>query len=240
MLTGMTQYLPEAMLTTYDNLEFALRILFAAVMGIIVGFERSRRLKEAGIRTHCIIAMTAAVFMILSKYAFFDLMDQMNGVKEADPSRIASQVVSGISFLGAGIIFKQGKNSVRGLTTAAGMWATAAIGMAIGAGLYWVGIVETAALLLLQTILHRHQYGNDVYTEQNILIRIESDSELAESFYKKIEEREGIVESSRISRRADEITLQLSVRLQNPLAADDGMRLTKEYPEIREIQIETV
>lgn len=132
MLSGLTAYLPETALTVFDNLEFFIRIVLAAVLGALVGLERSKRQKEAGVRTHCIIACTSALFMILSKYAFVDLVS-VNGLRGADPARIAAQVVSGISFLGAGVIFKNG-NSIRGLTTAAGMWGTAAVGMAIGAG----------------------------------------------------------------------------------------------------------
>ena len=139
MLSGLTAYLPETALTVFDNLEFFIRIVLAAVLGALVGLERSKRQKEAGIRTHCIIACTSALFMILSKYAFVDLVS-VDGLRGADPARIAAQVVSGISFLGAGVIFKNG-NSIRGLTTAAGMWGTAAVGMAIGAGLYWVGLI---------------------------------------------------------------------------------------------------
>lgn len=132
MLSGLTNYVPETALTVFDNLEFFIRIVLAAILGALVGLERSKRQKEAGVRTHCIIACTSALFMILSKYAFVDLVG-VNGLRGADPARIAAQVVSGISFLGAGVIFKNG-NSIRGLTTAAGMWGTAAVGMAIGAG----------------------------------------------------------------------------------------------------------
>ena len=130
MLSGLTNYLPETALTVFDNLEFFIRIVLAAILGALVGLERSKRQKEAGVRTHCIIACTSALFMILSKYAFVDLVG-VDGLRGADPARIAAQVVSGISFLGAGVIFKNG-NSIRGLTTAAGMWGTAAVGMAIG------------------------------------------------------------------------------------------------------------
>lgn len=128
MLSGLTNYVPETALTVFDNLEFFIRIVLAAILGALVGLERSKRQKEAGVRTHCIIACTSALFMILSKYAFVDLVG-VNGLRGADPARIAAQVVSGISFLGAGVIFKNG-NSIRGLTTAAGMWGTAAVGMA--------------------------------------------------------------------------------------------------------------
>ena len=102
MLSGLTAYLPETALTVFDNLEFFIRIVLAAVLGALVGLERSKRQKEAGVRTHCIIACTSALFMILSKYAFVDLVG-VDGLRGADPARIAAQVVSGISFLGAGV-----------------------------------------------------------------------------------------------------------------------------------------
>lgn len=105
MLSGLTQYVPEATLTIYDNLEFLIRLLLSAALGALVGLERSKRRKEAGIRTHCIIACTSALFMIVSKYSFLDCVT-LDGLRGADPARIAAQVVSGISFLGAGVIFK--------------------------------------------------------------------------------------------------------------------------------------
>ena len=123
MLTGLSVYLPESLLTVFENLEFLIRIVLAAILGAMVGLERTKQQKDAGIRTHCIVALTSAVFMILSKYAFIDVV-ALAGSKGADPSRIASQVVTGISFLGAGVIFKNANFAIKGLTTAAGMWAT--------------------------------------------------------------------------------------------------------------------
>ena len=128
MLFGLTDYLPEAVLTVGDNLEFLIRILVAELFGFLIGLERSKRQKDAGIRTHCIIAVTSAVIMILSKYCFVDLVDLGIAGRNSDPGRMATQVVSGISFLGAGVIFRdRNSSSIKGLTTAAGMWATSAI-----------------------------------------------------------------------------------------------------------------
>ena len=129
------------------------RILIAGICGMIIGFERKNRLKEAGIRTHCLVACGAALMMILSKYSFFDCNSVDMGVKGADPARIAAQVVSGVGFLGAGMIFVH-KNTITGLTTAAGIWATAGIGMAIGAGMYITGGAVTVIVVIVQTILH--------------------------------------------------------------------------------------
>ena len=237
MLGQFTHLAPESILTLYDNLEFVIRIALAATLGIIIGIERARRLKEAGIRTHCIVAMTAAVFMILSKYAFMDLYGVL-GVRGADPARITAQVVSGISFLGAGIIFKHGKNTVKGLTTAAGMWATAAVGMAIGAGLYWVGITETVLLLILQTVLHRFQVGGDALTEQQIRVVMKNEKELRKAFQAMIDNHQCIIEESDMSRRGDDIQIMVNVRSSYPLTYEQGMRFMRDNPDVKEIRIE--
>ncbi|MBQ7718181.1 MAG: MgtC/SapB family protein [Clostridia bacterium] len=135
---------------------YIMRILIACICGTVIGFEREKRLKEAGIRTHCLVACGAALMMILSKYAFFDAA--FNGMKAADPARIAAQVVSGIGFLGAGMIFVH-KENITGLTTAAGIWTTAGIGMAIGAGMYFTGVAITLAVILVQKFLHISEHS---------------------------------------------------------------------------------
>lgn len=138
------------------TLQMIFRILLAALCGIFIGMERRNRAKEAGIRTHCVVACGAALMMVISKYGFFDMVEflELTGTK-LDPARIAAQIVSGVGFLGAGIIFIQ-KKTVTGLTTAAGIWATSGIGMAIGAGLYVIGIASTLILLSAQILLHKN------------------------------------------------------------------------------------
>lgn len=132
-------------------LEHLARLLIASFCGILVGWERKSRMKEAGIRTHFIVALGAALMMIISKYGF---QDQEEFLKvPIDPTRIAAQIVSGVGFLGAGAIFMQ-KNTIRGLTTAAGIWVTAGIGMAVGAGIYSVGFAATIIIIIGQTVLH--------------------------------------------------------------------------------------
>jgi putative Mg2+ transporter-C (MgtC) family protein len=134
------------------------RLLVAAACGLGIGFERKNRLKEAGIRTHMIVALGAALMMIVSKYGFFDLVGT-EALMKVDASRIASQIVTGVGFLGAGTIFIRNR-SVTGLTTAAGVWATAGIGMAMGAGMYTVGIAGTGLVLLTQYWLHNSNWWN--------------------------------------------------------------------------------
>ena len=147
----MKEFLTETL-----QLQFVFRIMLAGICGMIIGLERKNRSKEAGIRTHFVVACGAALMMVVSKYAFFDVISQgMYADVEVrlDPSRIASTIASGIGFLGAGMIFVH-RNTITGLTTAAGIWATSGVGMAIGAGLYSIGICATFIILLAQILLH--------------------------------------------------------------------------------------
>lgn len=130
------------------QMELVLRMIIASFLGIAIGFERRNRNKTAGIRTHAIVALGASLIMIISKYGFDD-------VKDFDASRVASQIVSGIGFLGAGVIFVKRDSSVSGLTTAGGIWATAGVGMSAGAGQYFISICGSLLLIFLQEILHR-------------------------------------------------------------------------------------
>ena len=127
--------------------EFILRIFVAALLGGAIGLEREYRAKEAGLRTHFLVALGSAVFMIVSAYGFDGVMNTPE--PRWDVSRVAAQVVSGIGFIGAGtIIFHKSENVVRGLTTAAGLWVTAAIGLACGGGMYVLSIASTVLVLV--------------------------------------------------------------------------------------------
>lgn len=129
-----------------EELFHLLNILLAVVLGFAIGYERKLRYKEAGIRTHTIVCAGSAVIMVVSKYGFGDSI-------EADASRVAAQIVSGIGFLGAGIIIYR-KHEIHGLTTAAGVWATSGVGMAAGAGMYIVAAGATVVLIGVQCIFH--------------------------------------------------------------------------------------
>ena len=127
------------------NVDFMLRLLVAGILGAIIGLDREYRAKEAGYRTHFLVSLGSALIMIVSQYGFQEIIKE-NSVT-LDPSRVAAQVVSGIGFIGAGTIILQ-KQIVRGLTTAAGIWATAGIGLAVGAGMYTIGIATTVLTLI--------------------------------------------------------------------------------------------
>lgn len=126
-------------------IDFALRLFVAGLMGVLIGLEREYRAKEAGYRTHFLVALGSALMMIVSQYGFADVLEK--DLVRLDPSRLAAQVVSGIGFIGAGTIILLQKQVVRGLTTAAGVWATSGIGLAVGAGMYAIGITATMLVL---------------------------------------------------------------------------------------------
>ena len=138
-----------------QKLWYILRMIVACACGVMIGLERRNRSKEAGVRTHCVVACASALMMIISKYGFADTVIGENGVRGADGARIAAQVVSGIGFLGAGMIFVH-RNMITGLTTAAGIWATSGVGLAIGAGMYVVGITATVIIIAAQILLHKN------------------------------------------------------------------------------------
>jgi putative Mg2+ transporter-C (MgtC) family protein len=134
------------------DIDFIIRIGVAGLLGAMIGIEREIRSKEAGLKTHFLVAVGSALIMVVSKYAFSDVVFEDH--TSLDPSRIAAQVVSGVGFLGAGTIIIQ-KQAVKGLTTAAGLWATAGIGLAIGAGMYVVGVGATILVLIGLEIVSR-------------------------------------------------------------------------------------
>ena len=136
------------------------RLLAAGLLGGIIGLEREFRAKEAGVRTHFIVALGSALFMIISEFAFEG--------KQHDAARVAAQVVSGIGFIGAGVIIFQ-RNVIRGVTTAAGLWVAAAIGLACGDGMYPVAI---AATILTVSCLEMMHFVNLHYNEKVVDITL--------------------------------------------------------------------
>ena len=127
-----------------EQLWFLVDILLSAFLGFLIGLERKKRFKEAGIRTHTLVCIGASLMMIISIYAFGP---------DADAARVAAQIVSGVGFLGAGIIIYR-KQEIKGLTTAAGVWATAGVGMACGGRLYIIAIGATIIMIGIQMLFH--------------------------------------------------------------------------------------
>ncbi len=140
-------HLALSAIPTLSDLDVFGRLVVAAVLGGAIGVEREIRDREAGIRTHLLVALGSGLFTIMSAYGFHAFLTSGDAVVRADPTRIAAQIVTGIGFLGAGAIIREGL-SVRGLTTAGSLWVSAAIGMAAGAGWYAAAIATTLLTIL--------------------------------------------------------------------------------------------
>lgn len=182
--------------------DFAFRLLIAFFIGGTIGIERSNHFKEAGVRTHILVCVTAALIMLISKYGFVDLsgveaMDKF-GTRGADSARVAAQAVSGISFLCAGVIIKVGSN-IKGLTTAAGIWMTAGIGLAIGAGMYFVVAVTVVLLWIVQYALYKMPFGADSYDGYHVVLKVRNAQDFDAELQTKLKELEVQITDSNIT-----------------------------------------
>ncbi len=224
----------------WQSIDFFVRLVAACLCGAAIGFERSKRFKGAGLRTHIIVCCGAALMMIISKYGFADMtsMDgiMFNGTRGADSARIAAQVVSGISFLGAGVIFKHG-SSIRGLTTAAGVWATAGIGLAVGAGMYPVGIFATLLISGLQYLMHKHTFGGDALVTNRLQFVIVQ----SEGFYTQLEHflnthHAQVIESKiTYDEHSDDATYEMIVRSPRDITMDDINSFLQSITRVRSV-----
>ena len=204
----LSQYL-NSQFSLAQNLDFCFRLLLACACGASIGAERSRRFKEAGVRTHIVVCFAAALIMIISKYGFADLTavdgTDFPGVRGADSARVAAQVVSGISFLCSAVIIKNG-GSVKGLTTAAGIWLTAGIGLAIGAGMFVVGVAGTVLMALVQFVLHRVNVAGDAYAGNRLQFTVKNGYDFNGALEAQLKEWKAQVSESKVTRHSDGTT----------------------------------
>ena len=230
----LTTYL-NSQFSIAQNLDFFLRILLACLCGADIGFERSRRLKEAGIRTHVIVCCAAALLMIVSKYGFADLTSATGevfaGTRGADPARVAAQVGSGNSFPGAGVSIKHG-NTSKGMTTPAGSGATPGNGLAIGRGMIVVGIFTTIVVAVLQIFMHRLVTHAEPSQTSHVQFTVTGSGEFPTRFADFLSEHRVQIVQSNVSRQEDGSAL-FDVTLRAP--HDVTMRGMKYLLESKEV-----
>lgn len=216
------------------HLDLLLRLVVACICGSIIGYERKNRLKEAGIRTHIIVALGAALIMIISKYGSFDVMN-IKGISY-DPTRIAAQIVSGIGFLGAGMIFIR-RQAVSGLTTAAGIWTTAGVGMAVGARMYFVGISATILVLIVQIILHKNFRWLSLPVSEQINIEFDESNDSISLIQQKLTENDIEIINLKAEKLGNgKMEAELYVKLPQRYEVAKLMDLFKDNPQIHSIE----
>lgn len=217
-----------------ENGNLLIRMILASICGIFIGFERSRRQKDAGIRTHMIVALGAALAMIVSKYGFFDLL-QYEGLR-ADASRIASNVITGVGFLGAGVIFVKDV-SIKGLTTAAGIWATASVGLAIGSGMYTVGIGATLLMIIFQLVFHKF-FTRLENTVNEFTVIINDTPNAVKNFRKMLAENRLYVEKCKMTRNPDStVILDITIKKARTTSMDEIMLIAEQSEDIISVEI---
>ena len=228
--------------TLWQYGEFFLRVLVACVCGAAIGYERSKRLKEAGIRTHIIVCCAAALTMIVSKYGFADMVTSdgtgLYGTHGADPARLAAQIISGVSFLGAGIIFRNG-NTIKGLTTAAGIWATAGIGLAIGSGMYLIGIFTTAVVAIIQILMHKYTIGVDSTVLGHLKCIAPNEEAFRKALTAYIAKRRIQVQDMKIDFLEDgSASYSLTLRMRHDVTVNDVSEFLESVGDVRAVSFE--
>ncbi len=217
--------------------QVAIRLVLAAVLGSVVGFERERHDKAAGLRTHMLVSVGSALVMMVSTYGFDEVLGS-KAATELDPSRVAAQVVSGIGFLGAGIIIFR-RDAVIGLTTAAGIWAMAGVGLAVGGGMYFASIVATALIVAViwafRPIERRLRVESKQHTLNITVDRSVSISELED----KVHSTGALVTKVSIEKLADSAECSVKLVLDTTSATDvltilDSVR---EFAGVRKVEI---
>ncbi|SHE73093.1 MgtC/SapB family protein [Clostridium fallax] len=222
----------------HDSYWLFLRLIVAGILAGAIGLEREIRSKEAGFRTHFLVGVGSALIMIVSKYGFFDVISYNHiGL---DPSRIAAQVISGVGFLGAGTIIIE-KKIVRGLTTAAGIWATAGIGITIGSGLYKLAIFSTLLVLVGLELLQRlFKYQLTKILDVNIKLSTNSSLDVL----KVLQENKSTVLSYKCDKLKDNDNIHylIECKLKTKMSNDNSLLLEniQKLPNVLSINIENI
>ena len=223
-----------AEINNYPWLVFAIRIVMAGVCGFAIGLERYINNKSAGIRTHVVVCCASALFMIVSIYGFTSAADVV-GIRDADPARIAAQVVTGISFLGAGMIFKDG-DAIKGLTTAAGIWSTAAIGLAIGAGMYFISIFVTLFVIAFMIFVSKLLNGRDTTIDYRISVTVEDEDDFYSVISEEVKKMNGTISKVKIADNGDNtMTYSFNLHFNEPHEVAELSAFMKKYDEVKNI-----
>jgi putative Mg2+ transporter-C (MgtC) family protein len=229
--------LAASSLPTLNWDESLLRLSLAAVLGGLIGVERELREREAGLRTHLLVALGSALFTIVGAYGFDAFLNSGQAVVRADPTRIAAQIVTGIGFLGAGAIIRQGL-SVRGLTTAATLWVVAAVGLAAGAGYYSAAVITTAVVLVALWPLRVAAFrvlGRFRADDGRLLVELPAGTPPGE-LIDEIERAGARIAAIEVSQEGDRRRLELDLTLPRGLAAPRLVTRIADVPNVVDVR----
>ena len=183
--------------------ELILRLIVATVLGAIIGYERHVHGRPAGLRTHLIVALASATFMVVSTHFIYFQQYRRDDLVSADTSRIAASVVAGIGFLAGGAILRTGL-TVQGLTTAAGLWLVSAIGLAAGGGMYLISVVATGAGVIALTLVRRLEHKDDHRLRRKVSLVLDEGGPSLGKLLEAVGHLGAIVSPAQYERRIDE------------------------------------
>lgn len=217
----------------YTDVDVIIRIVLSSILGGLIGLERESLNKSAGFRTHILVCVGSALIMLVSQEIYF----QFRGQTSMDPARIAAQVVSGIGFLGAGTIMREGVN-VKGLTTAASLWVVAGIGLAVGTGFYFAALVTTGVVFLVLMYLgkvERHMAGLD--SHETILVTAANRPGQLGRVGSYLGDRNVLIRHIELKQLRDnhQVQFEIGVRLPNGLSAEEMMIQLSELPGVFQV-----
>lgn len=214
-----------------------IRLILSCVCGFLIGCERQERLRQqhiqsAGLRTHMLVALAAAALMLISKYGFMDVLSYGDNVR-VDVSRVAAGIVSGVGFIGAGIIFVR-KDNIMGLTTAAGLMATAAVGMAVGSGMYVCGVALTVLIVFIQEMNRLALYQRA--ENQIVIIEWKEKAGMTEFLLDWLKQHHVQITHVEIRRlQGERMQMRLDVEVGNKQTEEPFLQLQEEVEEVTRI-----
>lgn len=208
-----------------EIIQLIIRMLSAATLGAIIGYEREFRGKGAGVRTHMLVAIGACLFILISKYGFGDS-------ERFDAARVAAGVVSGIGFLGGGLIIKSKSNMITGMTTAAGLWVTGAIGLAAGSGMVLMSVICTALVLICMEILNIVN-KNLGYRQATAIFSSQDKKALQDVIHLLNKESNHFA----LTKQADSYKLEVMLRVPKK---ENTLEMLKRLEEIKDVQLESL
>ncbi len=213
-----------------------LRIALACICGGIIGLEREHREKSAGLKTHIMIALAASLMMIISKYGFLDVMG-IEGLS-CDVSRVAAGIITGLGIFSGCIIFTSKQGIVSGITTAAGIWVTIAIGMSLGAGMYFIGLTTTLLVEIIQIIFHKNLKIYKQPMRGNLHIRIGETKKSFEQIEKDLAVYDIVLRQMRWDRKGkNNFVVRCQATIPASMEKDRLMELMTAIPEVEEFEL---
>lgn len=224
---------------TLTHSDLIIRIAVGSLLGGLIGYERDRHGRQAGLRTHLIVAMAAATFMVVSNHFYFFQGYEPGGHKvEADVSRIAASVVSGIGFLAGGAILKTGL-TIQGLTTAAGLWLVSAIGLASGAGMYAESVAVTVMGLIALTVLRRFEDKDDKLIRRHVVLELASDTTALSKVMTEMTEISATVSdfNYKKSMESQKVIVDFDVRFPESIGVNKLIEHLEKHDGLREIHV---